>query len=214
MSSEEEFLREWKQIERDMYGRDTSRGPVLQINLGKYTIGLIILNVIIFAIISLYPNLIELLAMSRVFMFNPWRWISSMFVHFGLTHLLFNMLSLFLFGNIIEKKFGPKLFLIAYLGSGLLGNMGFLLFSQPTTFGAGASGAIFGIIGAATLMFPNLVLWINFIPLPLKIAGPLMALGEFILMLGLPDGIAHSAHLFGFIFGVAAALYVRKIHPT
>jgi membrane associated rhomboid family serine protease len=204
--NERDFVREWDQIEREMYGR----GPALQINIGKYTILLIAINIIFFGLTTLFPGLIELFAMNKLMALEPWRWITSMFVHFGIVHLMFNMLSLFIFGNIIEKKFGAKMFLLTYLGSGLAGNIGFLLFALPQTFGAGASGAIFGIIGAATIMFPNLVIFLSFIPLPLKIAGPLMAIGEFVLMFGLPDGIGHSAHFFGFVIGIMLAFYLKK----
>jgi len=203
---EREFIREWDGIEREMYGRE----PTFQINIGKYTILLIVINVIVFGLTTFSPEITGLLAMNKLLALEPWRWITSMFVHFGIVHLMFNMLSLFIFGNIIEKKFGSKMFLLTYLGSGFAGNIGFLLFALPQTFGAGASGAIFGIIGAATIMFPNLVIFLSFIPLPLKIAGPLMAIGEFVLMFGLPDGIGHSAHVFGFVIGVILAFYVKS----
>ena len=193
---------EWDSISRQ-------EGNPLVLNVGKYTLLFIIINVIVFILNIFYP-MSRLFAMNFHFRYEIWRWFTSLFFHFSTTHLLFNMISLFLFGNIIEHRLGSKSFLMVYFLSGFAGNIGFLLISAPTTFGAGASGSIFGLIGAATLLFPNLLLYINFLPLPLKVAGPLMALGELILLFGEADGIGHSAHFFGFVAGIMLAFYFRR----
>ncbi len=198
----DDVYNEWVQIDRQV------SDPIV-INFGKFTLIFILINVLVYVLSAFFP-LVQLFAMNRVYMFQLWRWVTSLFFHFSITHLLFNMISLFIFGNIIERRLGSRNFLLLYFLSGIFGNVGFLLFSSPYTFGAGASGSIFGLIGAATILYPNLVLYINFIPLPLKVAGPLMALGEFILLLGARDGIAHSAHVFGFVVGIVLAFYLRR----
>ena len=154
-----------------------------------------------------FPELNYVLAMSRSSWYEPWRWVTSLFLHFGFAHLFFNTFALLMFGLLVEHRIGLKRYLILFFGSGFLGNVGFLLFSSGG-IGAGASGAIFGILGVATVLFPDMVVFMNFIPMPMRVAGPLMAVLEFLLMLGLPDGIGHSAHLFGFVFGY---LYAKKL---
>jgi membrane associated rhomboid family serine protease len=76
-----------------------------------------------------------------------WRLITAMFVHIGLTHLLFNMFALFLFGGGIEQRYGKSRFLMLYLSAGVLGSATSLAYSN-SALSAGASGAIFGVIGA------------------------------------------------------------------
>jgi len=80
-----------------------------------------------------------------------WRLITAMFVHIGVVHLAFNMFALFLFGAAIEQRYGKSRFLMLYLGAGVLGSATSLAYSN-SALSAGASGAIFGIIGAGVAM--------------------------------------------------------------
>ncbi len=77
-----------------------------------------------------------------------WQLFTSMFVHFGPVHLLFNMFGLYFFGRINESTFSPPKFLTIYLGSGLLGSVMSLVLLAPSTVSGGASGAIFGLVGS------------------------------------------------------------------
>ncbi len=77
-----------------------------------------------------------------------WRLFTSMFLHIGLEHLALNCLALMLFAPIIESTYGRARFLGLYLVSGYFGNLLFLAFGQSTIVSAGASGAIFGVLGA------------------------------------------------------------------
>jgi membrane associated rhomboid family serine protease len=70
---------------------------------------------------------------------EPWRLITSMFLHADISHLLFNMLALFLFGVYLERKVGSKWFLIIYFLSGIIGSLGFAMFSSPDSIAIGAS---------------------------------------------------------------------------
>lgn len=79
-----------------------------------------------------------------------YRLITSMFMHFGFEHLLFNMLLLLYLGNILEKKFGSVIFSFIYLVSGLMGNLASLVYYSlcaENVVSAGASGAIYGLVG-------------------------------------------------------------------
>jgi membrane associated rhomboid family serine protease len=80
-----------------------------------------------------------------------WRLITAAFLHYGPIHLLLNMLALYWFGSLLEQRIGSGRFLLLYLVSGLAGSAGALVF-DPTTPTVGASGAIFGILGAGLVL--------------------------------------------------------------
>ena len=83
-----------------------------------------------------------------------WRLITAMFVHIGFAHIAFNMFALFIFGGAVENRYGKLRYFMLYMGSGVLGSATSLAYSHAA-LSAGASGAIFGIIGAGLAM----VLW-------------------------------------------------------
>jgi rhomboid protease GluP len=76
-----------------------------------------------------------------------WRLFTSMFLHIGLMHLFFNGYALFIFGMEMERLYGPDRYLLVYMLSGLFGSLASFASRGPAVFSAGASGAIFGIIG-------------------------------------------------------------------
>jgi membrane associated rhomboid family serine protease len=80
-----------------------------------------------------------------------WRLITAAFLHYGPFHLIMNMLALYWFGSLLEQRIGSGRFLLLYLVSGLAGSAGALLWS-PLTPTVGASGAIFGILGAGLVL--------------------------------------------------------------
>lgn len=84
-----------------------------------------------------------------------YRLITAMFLHFGLEHLFFNMLLLYFMGNLLEKTFGSLQFLFIYMFSGLVGNAASLLYysiGNMNVLSAGASGAVFGLVGVVAYM--------------------------------------------------------------
>ncbi len=81
-----------------------------------------------------------------------WRLFTAMFLHAGLLHIAFNMLALWWLGSVVEQALGPARFLLVYLASGLAGSAGALLLSGLTAVTVGASGAIFGIMGALLVL--------------------------------------------------------------
>lgn len=83
----------------------------------------------------------------RILQGEFWRLFTSMFLHVGFIHLLFNAYALFIFGIEMERLYGPDRFIIIYLLSGLFGSLASFAFRGPFVLSAGASGAIFGVIG-------------------------------------------------------------------
>jgi membrane associated rhomboid family serine protease len=122
---------------------------------------IVIANVIVFALMLLTGSLTSATTLRRFgALTNPlpasqwWRLITAMFVHLGFAHIAFNMFALILFGPAIEHRYGKGRYFLLYVGAGTLGSATSLAFSH-SALSAGASGAIFGIIGA----WLALVLW-------------------------------------------------------
>ncbi|HOX25296.1 MAG TPA: rhomboid family intramembrane serine protease [Candidatus Krumholzibacteria bacterium] len=145
-----------------------------------------------------------------------WRFVTYMFLHGGFTHLLFNMLGLWLFGNRIEELWGSRTFTWYYFVSGIGGAVlyGALILAginEPSAM-VGASGAIYGILLAFGLAFPNAIIFVFFIPMPARIAVVLflvMALFGF----GATN-VAHMAHLGGMVTGFIFLWTFTGGHPS
>ena len=172
------------------------------------TYGLIIINVLIWLIMILYLNHfsdVKLLDLGGLVHFNVvhgewYRLITSMFLHFNFEHILMNMLSLFIFGKIVESIVGPLRMLGIYVISGLLGNFISLSFNLHTV-SVGASGAIFGLIGSIfAMMFVSKTYSRKTIGQMLIALLVLIALSLFM------SNINIMAHLGGFIGGVLITL--------
>jgi rhomboid protease GluP len=132
---------------------------------------------------------------------EPWRLITSMFVHFGLIHIAFNMWCLFDLGRSLEFIMGRKAFAVTYVVSGLAAGLTSLAW-RPWRVGAGASGAIFGIAGAfaAYLFFRK----VSFNPGTIKQTKKSLAIFIFYnLVRGAASfGIDNSAHIGGLVAGL------------
>jgi len=143
---------------------------------------------------------------------RPWTILTSLFAHADLEHIFFNMFALFMFGSILENRIGSGRFIFLYLMAGIMGAVGFMLLNSPDSSALGASGAIYGVLGALMILMPNMSVYIYFIPVPMWLAGPIYALIE-IFALGSADNIAHSAHLLGFFAGAVLALREGQAWP-
>jgi len=125
-----------------------------------------------------------------------------MFLHAGLFHLLFNMFALWMFGTEIEYRLKSRSFLKFYIFCGLGGGLLSLIFNynMPNPI-VGASGAIYGILAAYWLMFPDRILYIFFMfPMKVRWAIPLFAVLNFVAS---GTNVAHLAHLGGALIGLA-----------
>ncbi|MEK6843032.1 MAG: rhomboid family intramembrane serine protease [Candidatus Micrarchaeota archaeon] len=143
-------------------------------------------------------------------LFQPWTFITSIFLHGNLLHIFFNMFGLLMFGPLLEQKIGEKNFILLYLTCGILGNIGYVITSGLTSTVpvVGASGAIYGILGALALLQPNLVVFVGFIPMPIYIAAIFWFFMEFGNgITGSQPGIAN----FAYVFGLFGGLVIGKI---
>jgi membrane associated rhomboid family serine protease len=148
----------------------------------------------------------------------------SMFLHGGLLHLLGNMLFLWIYGDNVEYRLGRLGYLVSYLGTGVAATLFFSLFAQGSQVPlVGASGAISGVLGFYFLWFPRNVVRVYVFLFPLLMdvvevsARIVLAfylvvdnLLPFLLQRGGAGGVAHGAHLGGFVAGVAAAFVLDR----
>lgn len=131
---------------------------------------------------------------------QPWRMITSIFVHLSILHILFNMYSLYVFGPMLESMLGRARFAALFLLAGFGGSVAVLLIA-PTVGVAGASGAIFGLLGAFFVIQRHLG------------GNNVQLIIVIVLNLGIGfivPGIAWQAHIGGLVVGaVVAFIFVR-----
>jgi membrane associated rhomboid family serine protease len=146
--------------------------------------------------------------------FLPWQLISFQFMHASFTHILFNMLYLWMFGMELENAWGSKKFLIYYLTCGIGAGLT-QLFLSPLFGGAvaptvGASGGVYGVLMAFALMFPNRPIYLYFfIPIPAKYLIGFMILIEFFSVSD-QSLTAHLAHIGGAVIGLIFYLVDKR----
>lgn len=229
------------------------------------TRNLIIINVVVFALTYLLNSEMMYRYLAAFYPFSPffhsWQIITHMFMHGSFMHILFNMLTLYSFGPVLERILGDRKYLILYFVSGLgafflfnlwnfieveqiktsLQSFGFdlngYMSGESVSFQGsaqavseqrqlasdlqsiitvpmvGASGAIFGVIAAFAILFPDAEIMIMFIPIPVKVKYvlPVVVIGSVILgVTGNVGGIAHLAHVGGALVGILLAWYWKK----
>lgn len=175
--------------------------------------------------------------------FHPVQLVTYMFMHGGFEHVFFNMFALWMFGRTLEQVFGPKRFLIYYMvcgiGAGLVQEvvqyvqyaadlshytnvdighaiipMGEYLNMMTTV---GASGAIYGILLAFGVLFPNSEMFVFPLPFPIKAKYFVIGYAALEIFLGMSasgDGVAHFAHLGGMIFGFLLIRHWKRKNRT
>ena len=150
--------------------------------------------------------------------FWPWQVVSYAFLHGGVFHLFFNMLGLWMFGSELERVWGPRRywqFLLAGVLAAAAAQM--LVTSLTGSFNptVGASGALFALLLAYGMLFPNRVIMPLFPPIPMKARTFVIVFGGLELLLGFLDrgGIAHFAHLGGMVGGFLMIKYWRGQLP-
>jgi hypothetical protein len=181
----------------------------------NYSLYIIIANVFVYLLqLILGDWFTELFYLNPMnILYQPWTIVTHMFLHstfhFWHIHIFFNMMVLFFFGPILERKIGSKNFLIVYFGAGLLSALGQMIISPNPMLGA--SGAIFGILATLTVLDPDIRVFVLFIPMKIVQMLMLFAIYElFMLLTGSNDNIAHAAHLFGLIFGLYMGFKIKK----
>ena len=161
---------------------------------------------LIFLVQMLFSGFTNLFLLNDLAFTQVWRFISSIFLHGGFAHLLYNLFALGLFGSILERLIGSRRFLIVFFVTGILANIVSVNFYDSSL---GASGAIFGIIGALVIVRPLMAVWAFGLPMPLFLAGILWATGDLI-GLFVPSNVANLAHLSGMFFGILFGFAYRR----
>ena len=169
------------------------------------SIGIIIACVATF----LMQNISAKLALWPLFSdyFYPWQLFSYGFLHGGFNHLFFNMFAIWMFGQPVERMWGSRKFaqyyLVCLLGAGLIQLL--VQYTSDSIYPTiGASGAVFGLLLAYGVMWPNNKLILIFFPVPIKAKWFVLIYGAAELVFGVTGAmpqIAHYAHLGGLFFG-------------
>jgi membrane associated rhomboid family serine protease len=187
---------------------------------------LIIINVVIFLLQQFLPSfsnciqdidgqevnfsigLTELLALWRMDLcpYHPYQFFTYMFAHGGFGHIFFNMLAFASFAPILETYWGEKKFLIYYIATGI--GAGIIYAFANQYFGLdsggsmlGASGALYGVLMAFGLLFPNLELTLLFPPIPIKAKYMVFVIGFITYLMDRSGSVAHLAHFGGAFVG-------------
>lgn len=126
-----------------------------------------------------------------------WRWVSSLFIHFGLMHLAFNSISIMFMGRMLEPLLGPISFIGLFLVSGIGGSAASFFFNEPV-YSAGASGGVFGLFGAFAAILLSGITSREFRDQWLKTIGGILAIN---LVLGFVLPVDNAAHLGGLATG-------------
>jgi len=174
---------------------------------------LIIINVIVFVFQSMSPGLTVMLSLFNVHTtyFRPYQLFTYMFCHANFFHIFFNMLMLAFFGPILEEFWGPKRLIMLYticgVGAGIFNILIDLVAGQPSFMSMiGASGAVYGVMTAFGIIFPDMELRLLFFPVSFKAKYMVMALGAIAIISGFradaADNTAHLAHLGGIVVAI------------
>lgn len=180
---------------------------------------ILIINVILFAGKFLLGDKIDLDRYLDLYpigtpYFKPHQFITYMFMHADISHIFLNMIGVYMFGSILESIWGSKRFLNFYLLCGLGAaalQLGISFFNNQYTILLGASGAVFGLLVAFAMMFPNTELQLYFF-IPVKAKYLVIGYAAFELYNGFfsYDNVAHFAHLGGLAVGVIIMLIWRR----
>lgn len=165
-------------------------------------------NLLLFIATSVHPELRSTLGLQRAsFTEEPWTIMTNLFVHAGIWHILANMFTLYFFGTYLLRLIGENKLLMIYFLGGMLGNAFYMLLGDPFSIVIGASGAVFALGGALTVLRPNLRVFVFPIPAPLPLW--IAIIGVF-LILSLVPNVAWQAHLGGLLLGLIAGYFFRK----
>lgn len=137
-------------------------------------------------------------------LFQPWQLVSYMFLHAGFAHIFFNLFALWMFGQAIENYWGTRRFTVYYFLTGIGAAVLHMFIGGGGAPTVGASGAVYGILLAFGMMFPNRPIMLLFPPIPMKAKYFVAIFGviEFISGITRTDsGVAHFAHLGGMLVG-------------
>lgn len=179
------------------------------------TLSFILINTIMFIaapiLMNGFMNVLYTLAFTPadILIFrNLHSFITHMFIHLDPIHIFMNMAVFFMFAPSVERKMGSRQFSLFYMTCGIIAIFThFCLYSSSDTPVVGASGAIYGVLGAYALLFPTKKVHVRFVRVPAILGIPLAI---FVQLLYASPNVAHFAHIGGFIGGI---ILIRRIRP-
>ncbi len=153
-----------------------------------------------------YIRLVMLEPYAVTHLLYVWQLVTYLFLHDGFFHILFNMFALWMFGVELERTWGSKRFTFYYFLTGIGAGITCVLASPSSLVATlGASGAIYGLLLAYGVLFPDRLIFLYFL-IPIKAKYFVMIMGgiEFLSALSTPGSlVSHVAHLGGMVFGLA-----------
>jgi len=193
-------------------------------NVPPVTKNLIIINVIVFLATFIGERLLKTDIMGWLVLYDPksvlfrwWQPVTYAFMHGGFWHILFNMYTLFIFGSVVERMIGSKKFIVFYiicaLGAAATHMVLMTLLQGYSNPMLGASGAVYGVMIAYAMLFPDSHLTLLFPPVTLSAKWMVIIFAVIEAITGVTgtiEGVAHFAHLGGMIFGFLLMLYWKK----
>jgi membrane associated rhomboid family serine protease len=205
---------------QDDYGTGGRRVQFVLPSIPRVVKWLIIINVAIFLITLIRPLGLVLYVWGSVYpdswgsIAQVWRFITYQFLHdpSGISHIFFNMLMLYFFGPLLEQRWGSKPFLKFYLCAGAAGGIVYTLLVILKVLKAlpmvGASGGLFGILGAVAVMFPQMRVYLfGIVPMSMRAMAILAAVMSLLFFATGSNAGGEAAHLTGMAVGVAYVLY-------
>ncbi len=181
------------------------------------------LNILVFLINNLAPRSLAYMVLSPRYIIQYrwyWQFVTYMFAHGSITHILLNMLGLFFFGTQVERRMGSHEFLLFYLASGVLaGIFSYAVYRFTGNYNVyllGASGAVYAVLLAYATYFPGSIVYVMGI-IPVK--APLLvliftAIAVFSQVFGYSSAVAHLTHLAGFGFAFIYFVLRLGINPV
>ena len=178
-----------------------------------YSLWLSVIMIGIFILQNLpgIPGFTELFILNQKVItdFQFWRFLTSIFLHGSITHLAFNLFALFFFGLVLEKSVGTYRFLVTFFATGIIANVISVNFYNSSL---GASGAIYGVIGAVTILRPMMMVLSFGAILPMFLAAIIYVVADILRALGAfgETNVGSIAHLSGIAIGFLFGIYFRR----
>lgn len=182
----------------------------------KITISIVIICFSIFVLQTLIPSVSMILALTPTLALGGmyWQFFTYMFSHASISHVGFNMIGLFIFGATVERFLGAKKYLLLYILSGVGSGVFHMILTGISSIPMlGASGAVFAILTAYAIKFPDSKVIIFPLFIPVKVIYAIIGFIAFSIFAGFTNifaGVAHFGHLGGIIFGASIMFYWEK----
>ncbi|RLJ00366.1 MAG: hypothetical protein DRP03_00540 [Candidatus Aenigmatarchaeota archaeon] len=176
---------------------------------------IILVNIAVFLAQIVFPEITPMLAFipSIAIASAYWQFVTYMFMHAGIGHILINMFILYIFGNPVERALGAKNFVLLYFLSGIGSAIFYMLIAGISSVSmVGASGAVFGILTAYAFIYPkSIVIIFPGIPMPAYLLIIVLFLVEtFFGITGSEPGIANFGHVGGILTSAIIMIYLRR----